>query len=231
MKERPIKLTHHEVNAILNGHQTMLLRPIRRDGLNVISPWNFAHEVGQVGIYNNWLVRLEESHGRNKAAAGELVPRNLPCPYGQVGDRLWGKETYTGMWLGAAMRGCLGPAVYKATDYQYGIDSKLPWTSAMHMPKHESRITLDVLSISVCRVFFSTEADARAAGYKATALSALYKLRDDWEEMRGEGSWEKDWAWAARVSVIPTYRTNQFSHISRQWHRDNAAKEKPDAGE
>lgn len=94
LKTRPIILRLWEVRGLLDGTVTQLWRAMKRQPKGVLDPWNDAIEPGEVWMCRGWPVRCVESRGRNKAAAGELTPVRLKCPYGVPGDRLWGRESW-----------------------------------------------------------------------------------------------------------------------------------------
>jgi hypothetical protein len=81
---------------------------------------------------------------------------SLACPYGDVGDRLWVRETWAEV---------NGGAFYKADEpwpEAYGPEPK--WKPSIHMPRWASRITLEVTDVRVERVQFISEPDAKAEG-------------------------------------------------------------------
>jgi hypothetical protein len=76
MTERPILFSTPMVRAILDGRKTMTRRVLRKQPLDII-PMNEPHR---------WIsldVREPEPHGKV-----------VKCMYGQVGDRLWVRETF-----------------------------------------------------------------------------------------------------------------------------------------
>ena len=232
MADKSIICSAVEVRAILDGRQTMLFRRVQKEKLKTISAWNCDYELGHVGLYNGWPCRIVRSKGETCWDRGDLMPQPLACPYGQgPGDRLWVKETYTDMWLGAAMHGCKGPEVYKATDAGL-VDPKLKWTTPSHMPREASRLLLDIVAIKAVNLHNVLKADAVAAGFKDTALSALWWFKDVWIREHGEESWEANpTLWAIRFKATVPPFTSKFSQIINQCARDQKYREEKQANE
>lgn len=140
MKERPIIFSGDSVRAIQDGRKTMtrrVVKPRYRDdesGFNVCS----CPATGEV-----WVEKADEEGGDFEEGT-----RFVPCPYGQVGDRLWVRETFA------------FPRIYKADSNL----SDLKWKSPMFMSRLMSRITLEITAIRVERLQDITESDARAEG-------------------------------------------------------------------
>lgn len=83
MKERPILFNGQMVRAILDGRKTQTRRVVKRviyKGVNSLAPTGW------------WASGLHYAHD---AHFKKGYPVDYPCPYGQPGDRLWVRETYT----------------------------------------------------------------------------------------------------------------------------------------
>lgn len=146
-RERPILFSGPMVRAILEGRKTQTRRIVK-------PPFEM--------IGNGYLVR-PDGHG------GRFGP--YPCPYGQPGDRLWVRETWshtgTGVW---SIRDC---SMANDGDYIYRADGEIQgckWWPSIHMPRWVSRIHLEVVSVRVQRLQDISEEDAMAEG-----LSCLSK--------------------------------------------------------
>jgi len=109
------------------------------------------------------------------------------CPYGQPGDRLWVRETFSDVNTDA------GPGIcYKDGSIHFCQDDAFPveyhrypgmkfcnwygdlmrgtegtWRPSIHMPRWASRITIEIESVRVERVQEITQADARAEGVES----------------------------------------------------------------
>ena len=136
------------------------------------------------------------------------------CPYGQPGDRLWVKETFT---MAA------GDCLYRATDTDDPLISKsTKWKPSIFMPRKSSRITLEIAAVRVERLQDITEEDAIAEGihafnaaqityyhYSPTAAreehfrTAVDAYRALWNSINGPESWAQNpWVWVLTFKRI-----------------------------
>ena len=161
MKERPINLKAHEVLAILDGRKTQLRRVVKPQPSN-------SH------LFQGWVLDSTSGNDIGKAAwaigNGPLMQDvvRVRCPFGQVGDRLWGRETWMYL-LGDDNR---DQCSYRADAPSVSFDSEardygLKWRPPINMPRSASRILLEVASVKVQRLHDISEADAQAEGIKA----------------------------------------------------------------
>lgn len=139
MKERPILFNGEMVRAILAGTkiQTRRIAKLNASGRAQLKGKNWHVEDPDVGN---------------------------ACPLGQVGDRLWVRETW------ASPHACdhLPPRLmqndtrfhYAATENRGG----LLWRPSIHMPRCASRITLEVTSVHIERLQEISRSDAIAEG-------------------------------------------------------------------
>jgi len=135
------------------------------------------------------------------------------CPYGQIGDILWVRET----WLKTMFRDEEGWFfIYRADCNDYD-DYKGEWKSPRFMPKAASRIKLEITDIRVEKVQDISEEDAKAEGvyfygwddyhqtdYKNYSYNdkgmcddwgvqtAKESYETLWESINGKGSWGKN---------------------------------------
>lgn len=146
MKERPILFSADMVKAILDGIKTMTRRVINpqptiyTSGSN-ISSLNWTHKPTETII-------IAGSHSLDPIFQTILSL----CPYGQVGDRLWVRET----WLDYA-----GTPIYKADK---SIPEVYHWKPSLFMPRWASRITLEITEVRVERVQEISGKDILAEG-------------------------------------------------------------------
>ena len=173
MKERGILCSAREVLALLSGTTQMrrvitpqpAFTPRQEDEL--VSAFKGA--TLSECVYQAWLDGWVD----------------IPCPYGQPGDRLWVRET----WRTAASRDDFSPARLPDTviaskvpvPMEYMSDGRrVHWDSSwgdpgktrasIHMPRWASRLTLDVTEVRVERLQAISEADAVAEGVSATVF-------------------------------------------------------------
>lgn len=161
MKERPILFNGAMVRAIREGRKTVTRRVMR------VQP-----------VLNG---RLWEVYGAGWSEALQGVPA-VPghslaahCPFGQVGDRLWVRETFmdlrgTGVEHRPDPCGPLQRYAYAAecppgshadmTRKDYG----LKWRPSIHMPREACRILLEVTAVRIERLQAITPEQAEAEG-------------------------------------------------------------------
>ncbi len=134
------------------------------------------------------------------------------CPYGQVGDRLWVRETFC--------EHTTGGVIYRADEEPCeGVYSYHKWKPSIFMPRWASRITLEITEVRVERLQEISDEDAIAEGIErhtdsgnnifwfevasdyhgstqsVTAIEAFGKLWDSLNAKRGypwSGNW---WVW------------------------------------
>ncbi|SUB07778.1 hypothetical protein [Pantoea agglomerans] len=182
MKERPILFNADMVRAVLDGRKMQTRRVMK------VQP--------HAGVRNSPFVKsgIEDGHGK------ELV-----CPFGEVGDRLWVRETFRVHSRATDV----ATLVYKASEQQSWTQQthRVPiekcnkpavvdkWTPSIHMPRWASRITLEITGVRVERLNSISEADAKAEGLaEITKDGSLFKFgipdRDGYP-----GTDDKGWPW------------------------------------
>lgn len=158
MRERPILLNAEMVRAVLDGRKTQTRRAMRTQP--------------HAGVRNSVFVKsgFEDGHGK------ELV-----CPFGAVGDRLWVRETWMpdaprdGTWADVEFYGCKGsplsmiPERFRKPEHcihraSWNGSEMVGWTPSIHMPRWASRITLEITGVRVDRLQDISESDALAEG-------------------------------------------------------------------
>lgn len=182
MKERAINLYDHEVLAIFEGRKTQTRRVIK--GQPNIVRW----EPIVLDGYGGWV----DDHGRP-----------VRCPYGQPGDRLWGRETWRrniqGMpdgitYLAGDAGVCPlsrffdGTESYEAANEIKRFPRDGKWRSRLHMPRWASRINLENAGVRVERLNDISEKDALAEGVRRSqrAISSSEAVPCFWDYLRGE---------------------------------------------
>ena len=223
MKEHPLLLKGPLVRATLEGRKTQTRRPVQ--------PWLgrnpplWSRLIDQDGKPDfDWGELLyygqdEDSlrHGFGFDDSGHGCPENdawLTSPIGQVGDRLWVRETWT-----AAMHDPKGPAdcLYRADDNR-GVEdlAEAKWTPSIHMPRWACRLVLPQVSVRVERVQDITEEDAKAEGVEPVLMRGIGSypewmrptMREVgghqkafellWKQIYGDALWDANpWVWVA----------------------------------
>ena len=154
IKERPILFSAPMVRAILEGRKTVTRRALNERALKNIG----------------YGVQLGECH--ELPSEGPLHPNSIGyyndfCPFGQPGDRLWVRETWT-----RTGNGDPGYLTYRATypaclpPYLENIPpaSDIRWKPSIHMFRADSRILLEITDIRVERLQGISDEQAVAEG-------------------------------------------------------------------
>lgn len=134
-KERPILFNGKMVRAILDGRKTQTRR--------VLDPQPEYTASDEVVVF----------------ADGS---RSI-CPFGQPGDRLWVRETWTTRYCTQEEDGVQGDVPVFRADYEYD-SSEVCWTPSIHMPRWACRLVLEVTDLRVERLQEISEEDAKAEG-------------------------------------------------------------------
>lgn len=191
--DRPILFSAPMVRALLAGTKTQARRAVRIPAGYVMSerddgtpwPWYASH------------------------AQGDTESPWLRCPYGEVGDMLWVRESwglhghgdYT-WWCRDSIKGRTEDDLRLSYEVAYAADATSAydhWRPSIHMPRWASRITLRVTSVRVERVQDISEEDARAegcVGFYDRVPSHRETFTDLWISINGAESWEANpWVW------------------------------------
>jgi hypothetical protein len=150
IKERPILFSTPMIQAILDARKTQVRQVVKNQYENqlVLVGKKWQHPIGKL-----WEVA------------------NIKCPYGQVGDRLWVRETWHkspyGIIYKADWERNWGDdntktiALDKDGEKVYVIDK---WKPSIYMPRSACRILLEITDIRVERLQDISEKDAIAEG-------------------------------------------------------------------
>jgi len=202
MKERPILFSAPMVRALLDGSKTQTRRVCKpATTLSAVVEVPDPMERGQV--YNG-------SHFGDEDGAVQFA-----CPYGGIGDRLWVRENFCPIYPQDPHYNNGRPIEYdyQAT-YQHGyrlgdlIGKKKKWKPSIHMPRHASRITLQITSVRVERLQDISEADAIAEGVRNSlhlpgGRFARENFEHLWWTINGDGSWESNpWVWVIEFKRV-----------------------------
>jgi hypothetical protein len=196
VRERPILFSAPMVRAILEGRKTMTRR--------IVKP---------------------QSLFDGKDAIVKRFPNQRCCPYGEVGERLWVRETWALRsdvdWLADPKR-AQQYALYRASyegdleDEWHSVDG---WHPSIHLPRCLSRITLEITAVRVERLQQIGKdgrkaRDVLAEGITQEQIDRQRKWfhQDDapaiafaelWESINGSGSWLKNpWVWVVSFKRI-----------------------------
>ena len=196
--ERPIIFTHN-IDKILDGSKTQTRR---LNGLKEInkSPNGWDDLKGDISLYVYFYNPLNSKTIRVKP------------PYGQVGDRLWVRETF---YYDESAELREDGIFYKADEWMKLAveDAGERWQSPLFMPRWASRITLEITNIRVERLQEIRGRDCIAEGIQPKTWSigkerevpkTDFQLREQyphgfkhlWNSLNPKYSWESNpWVW------------------------------------
>ncbi|AVN50240.1 TPA: hypothetical protein SMF67_003800 [Serratia marcescens] len=211
MKERPVIFNGEMVRAILDGRKTQTRRALnwkrqpytemaeRDDG----SLWPWAED-GERG--------------------GDIW---FSCPFGEVGDRLWVRETWQGPLVDEEhLDDYLGNVEKFQTPQfcEYAADGgarpefcdlddnvRQGWRPSIHMPRWASRILLEITAVRVERLNDISHDDAKAegccygrgGGVPDFAVTPADHFPTLWASIYGEESWRSNpWVWVIEFKQV-----------------------------
>jgi hypothetical protein len=199
MKERPILMNTFSIRGILNGRKTQTRRVVRCDQQFInVDDISEPHEV-YVGCGKtiDWFGRPAKNSFRQ-----------VPCPYGKPGDRLWVRETWNSDQKYADLRPSMiprGAQIYYKAD---GPDKPDPdgivpiWRPSIHMPRWASRLTLEITDVRVERVQDIAPEDVFAEGIHSVKVGAFMGLWDSIYAERGLSWASNPWVWVIEFALI-----------------------------
>lgn len=190
MKERGMIFNDEMVRAILDGRKTQTRRIANSSTAN--------------------LLHLREQYPHKHY--------NIDCPFGQTGDRIWVRETFScignddGHPVDANGNLCSreeAQRIYRATAIQkpgnYGLwtspdgfDFEGAWTPSIHMPRWASRILLEITGVRAERLNSISEKDALREGLYQLPASGRYCLQPGMQYFGGASHCAKEvysWLW------------------------------------
>ena len=175
MNEHPILFSRPMVRAILEGRKTQTRRVVK------FKNTFFKGITGQVQEHHDMKTCYPMPNGgfvfwsfdpgkQFSDLAYENSGDGIRCPYGEPGDRLWVRETWS------ASPGCIAikyqPDVLYRADTYPAIPHK--WRPSIFMPRWASRIALEIVNVRVERVGDISTNDALAEGVEKTNSARDY---------------------------------------------------------
>ncbi|EKT3118015.1 hypothetical protein QD871_005067 [Salmonella enterica] len=203
MKERGMIFNTEMVNAILSGRKTQTRRPIK---------WKQTRftEIAERDDGSLWPWAEDCERG------GDIW---FACPYGEIGDRIWVRETFRVHSRATDV----ATLVYRAsvrnswTEQTHRVPIAVcdkpatpeKWTPSIHMPRWASRILLEITDVRVEKLRDLSEEDAKSEGITPPAGGVLpgweYRInfRDLWMDIYGTDSWEANpWVWVIEFKRV-----------------------------
>ncbi|HCI6368945.1 hypothetical protein [Klebsiella pneumoniae] len=201
MKERGVIFNGEMVRAILHGRKTQTRRIMKPQP----EPCPRGGHWWPSNVFKTML-HVEDEMQNGKGGWGGLV--GDACPFGDVGDRIWVRETW-------AEAGASAPdlKLYRANypEHVPSIYENVPpaeeirWTPSIHMPRWASRILLEITNVRVERLRSMSQDDARAEGVIAASgpMEAGLAFRELWDSIYGEESWKANpWVWVIEFKRV-----------------------------
>jgi hypothetical protein len=180
MDERSIIFTTEMIHAILRGRKTQTRRLMR--------PQPDRHEA--------------QDH---QPARVFLGPRQLLCPFGSAGSRLWVRERW------GYRRQFFDPRAPASGELVYGADGPpprcvaTPWKPSLYMPRSACRLVLQIVDARPQRLQEISEADAVAEGCPADWLARpaqwFHQLWDQLSQAHGQNWRANPWVWVLHFGV------------------------------
>ncbi|MFJ5346650.1 hypothetical protein [Pectobacterium parvum] len=199
------------VRAILDGRKTQTRRIIKNQPFDR-SQYRHDH---QIEIISGRSENGDEVDGLY-AYTSTGGTWSAKCPFGQPGDRLWGRET-SGLQVRRDALGGTGEfRVYRASNPDAirfttasGKIYPIKWIPSIHMPRYASRILLEITDVRVERLKHIPRDGIIAEGYPAERATdggeydPFLWYRDLWESIYGAGSWQANpWIWVIEFKQI-----------------------------
>lgn len=186
-KERPILFNTEMVKAILAGKKTMTRRAIKSIG----NEMHYTQLLGDWALSGSPELKDDVLIWELQTDVDDSGWFETKCPYGQVGDILWVRETWAIHDLMLKPRKLstsnqewfykkkfepeMAPHVKYLADYSKGAWPGA-WRPSIHMPRIAARLFLKITDIRVERLQDITETDAKSEGIRAfTKDGELYK--------------------------------------------------------
>jgi hypothetical protein len=221
MNEKPILFSGAMVRAIMEGRKTVTRRPHGLDELNLNMPDIYRLE--GVGKKSG---TAEFSHGE------EFEHRfDVRCPFGEVGDRLWVRESYqvskkyddvpprdipwdrgvSTYFAAGGSRAHDDTGAYVNEDTICFPDWVGKMRPSIHMPRLACRTVLEVVSVKVERLqdISNEQAEAEGVDFLRAApdcdetLTAAQLFDCLWSSINGDESWAANpWVWVVEFKVV-----------------------------
>lgn len=232
MKEIPILFSTPMVQGILD----LLKRMTRRTrGLEKINQDPSSWYLQTLFLHATGRFTFAPVNPSEKITGKDII--EVKCPYGQPGDVLWVRETFTG----DIFSGSPNAFIYKASDPNHRNNKERGlniWKPSIHMPKSAARIWLQVEEIRVERLQDISEEDAIAEGVQSIIrtsgicfmdytiseyvfpMTAKNSFKSLWKKINGNDwtiGWDLNpWVWVVKFKVLSTtgkpqicYKTNE----------------------
>ena len=184
MKEHPILMQTDMVKAILDGRKTQIRRVIKPQPPSDAKPCTCTR------VKHFYIDKVPSPTDRLECTSDVMT---IKCPYGQVGDRLWVRETWqVDDWnypnhKEAVLKENLEFRADATTEEEYY--NYLGWKSPLHLDKIFARIWLEITGVRVERLQEITEVDAIAEGVSYNTTNEYAQMRVLSRGQANEDTW------------------------------------------
>lgn len=194
MKERGMIFNSEMVRAILDGRKTQTRRIMKkqpepskaREG-DFCFPCDKMQSMVHVSDFIPGNGMIPDAH--------EFFSKC--CPFGEVGDRIWVRET----WARYNIDQDSHDMAYRATTPEDWPEEGR-WRPSIHMPRWASRITLEITGVRVERLASVSDDDAGKEGYPADpapyggSMDKWLWFRQLWDSIYPDQSFKHNpWVW------------------------------------
>ncbi len=212
MKERPILFSGAMVRDILEGRKTVTRRIIKPSMRSADTQFELHQQ--QDGSWR-------PMHTFDESSMDHLGTEHpIACPYGQIGDRLWVRESFADL-QGTGIEHRPDPAG-PLQRYAFAADSPpgsasdearkdfgIKWKPSIHMPRAVCRILLEITGLRVERLQVITTEQLIAEGLQTrlrehdAECDLLHQWKELWASLNGEESWDANpWVWVVEFKRI-----------------------------
>ncbi|MGJ8516880.1 hypothetical protein [Carnimonas bestiolae] len=236
-RERPILFSGAMVSAILSGAKTQTRRVIKSPAKSLQSAGSEVIKYRPKG--DSWYGDHEWSMRNAHGVWGDYThDRFLTlCPHGQVGDRLWVRETFKPIASGHVHNGGgnvrygyaykaddaviwnkVESAIYDLPDsYDSGHlqFQEVSWKPPIYMPRNASRITLEITSVRIERLQSLGADDARQEGIACLSKDGGQTYKYGIADRDGlPGNDNLGWHWR-------DWQLSSVDAFKKLWHQTN----------
>lgn len=193
MKERPILFKGEMVREILANRKTQTRRIAK---FSILSKSD--------GHKRRVYTEKDIDEMNKYLSERQRDPMKVICPHGQIGDRLWVRETWTGTWYESYPNTV---HISYAADGSERFVENVPqgyvlpkaaakvggWVTPLFMPRWASRITLEITDVRVQRIQEISGQDVGAEGIEMIG-NYRARFRSLWERINAKRgySWESN---------------------------------------
>lgn len=202
MTERGMIFNGEMVRAILDGRKTQTRRVMKPQPEPCPAPRGGHWWPSNVF---KTMLHVEEEMQNGKGGWGGLV--GDACPFGDVGDRIWVRETWAEAGASAPdlkLYRANYPAHVPAHYENVPPAEDVRWTPSIHMPRWASRILLEITDVRVEQLNDISEEDARSEGISGSSARDVKEAYAAlWRSIYGSDSWrDNPWVWVIEFKRI-----------------------------